>query len=56
LSRVSRSKRLSGGSRVACLQVVYLAYPGTMGATYIDYNVVDWHVCPKEHRLHLIQI
>ena len=36
--------------RPAPLQVVYLAYPGTMGARYIDYNVVDHHVCPHEHR------
>ena len=36
--------------RPAPLQIVYLAYPGTMGATYIDYNVVDKHVCPQEHR------
>lgn len=36
--------------RPAPLQVVYLAYPGTMGADYIDYNVVDRYVCPDEHR------
>jgi len=27
-----------------------LAYPGTSGADYIDFNVVDDHVCPPEHR------
>ena len=36
--------------RPAPLQIVYLAYPGTMGATYIDYNVVDRNVCPDSHR------
>jgi protein O-GlcNAc transferase len=36
--------------RPAPLQIVYLAYPGTMGAKYIDYNVVDKHVCPDQHR------
>jgi protein O-GlcNAc transferase len=38
--------------RPAPIQLVYLAYPGTMGAEYIDYNVVDPHVCPPEHREH----
>ncbi|EKX48034.1 hypothetical protein GUITHDRAFT_68991 [Guillardia theta CCMP2712] len=36
--------------RPAPLQVVYLAYPGTHGASYLDYNVVDMVVSPKEHR------
>jgi len=36
--------------RPAPLQLVYLAYPGTMGADYIDYNVTDKTVCPDEHR------
>ena len=35
--------------RPAPLQLVYLGYPGTMGADYIDYNVTDKVVCPKEH-------
>ena len=36
--------------RPAPRQVVYLAYPGTMGADYIDYNVTDEVVCPLQHR------
>ena len=36
--------------RPAPLQLVYLAYPGTMGANYIDYNVTDETVCPSKHR------
>ena len=38
--------------RPAPVQLVYLAYPGTMGADYIDFNVVDPIVCPPEHREH----
>jgi len=29
---------------------VYLAYPGTHGAEYLQYNVVDKTVCPAAHR------
>jgi protein O-GlcNAc transferase len=36
--------------RPAPIQLVYLAYPGTLGADYIDYNVTDKVVCPHEHR------
>ena len=36
--------------RPAPLQLVYLAFPGTIGANYIDYNVVDKVVVPPEHR------
>lgn len=36
--------------RPAPLQMVYLAYPGTMGADYIDYNVTDKNVAPKRNR------
>ena len=32
------------------MQVVYLAFPGTHGASYLDYNVVDKTVSPREHR------
>ncbi len=35
--------------RAAPLQVNYLGYPGTMGATYIDYIVADSHVIPAGH-------
>jgi len=37
--------------KIGCGDVqVFLAYPGTMGANYMDYNVVDKIVCPDEHR------
>lgn len=36
--------------RPAPVQVVYLAFPGTHGATYLDYNVVDMTVSPEQHR------
>jgi len=36
--------------RPAPVQVVYLAFPGTHGATYIDYNVVDKTVVPSHNR------
>ena len=35
--------------RPAPIQLVYLAYPGTMGADYVDYNVTDKVVCPDSH-------
>jgi len=31
-------------------QLLYLAYPGTMGASYINYNVTDKVVCPDHDR------
>jgi len=38
--------------RPAPIQCIFLAYPGTHGASYIDYNIVDKTVCPREHREH----
>lgn len=35
--------------RAAPIQVNYLGYPGTMGASYIDYIIADQTVIPKEH-------
>jgi predicted O-linked N-acetylglucosamine transferase (SPINDLY family) len=35
--------------RAAPIQVSYLAYPGTMGADFIDYVVADEVVIPPEH-------
>jgi len=35
--------------RAAPIQVSYLAYPGTMGADFIDYIVADEVVIPREH-------
>jgi predicted O-linked N-acetylglucosamine transferase (SPINDLY family) len=36
--------------RPAPVQLVYLAYPGPMGADYIDYTVTDRVVCPPANR------
>ena len=36
--------------RPAPLQVNYLAYPGTMGADYMDYILADETLIPPEHR------
>ena len=36
--------------RAAPIQVNYLAYPGTMGAEYIDYILADRIVMPEEQR------
>jgi protein O-GlcNAc transferase len=38
--------------RPAPVQVSYLAYPGTLGAPYMDYVIGDRHVIPKEHFPH----
>lgn len=38
--------------RPAPLQISWLGYPGTTGADYIDYLVVDGVVAPPEHRRH----
>jgi len=36
--------------RPAPVQVNYLGYPGTMGASYIDYIIADHVVVPEEHK------
>jgi protein O-GlcNAc transferase len=36
--------------RAAPIQVNYLGYPGTMGASYIDYVIADAVVIPASHR------
>jgi protein O-GlcNAc transferase len=36
--------------RPAPLQVSFLGYPGTMGADFIDYAIVDRHVVPQEEQ------
>ena len=36
--------------RPAPVQVSYLGYPGTMGASYVDYIIADRIVIPDEHR------
>ena len=38
--------------RPAPVQVGYLAYPGTMGAEYVDYLIADRFVIPDEQRAH----
>ncbi len=38
--------------RPAPIQVNYLAYPGSMGASYIDYILADSHVIPHEQHRH----
>jgi predicted O-linked N-acetylglucosamine transferase (SPINDLY family) len=35
--------------RAAPIQVIYLGYPGTMGAPYVDYILADGVVIPAEH-------
>jgi predicted O-linked N-acetylglucosamine transferase (SPINDLY family) len=34
----------------APIQVNYLGFPGTLGASYIDYIIADAHVIPREHQ------
>jgi predicted O-linked N-acetylglucosamine transferase (SPINDLY family) len=36
--------------RAASIQVNYLGYPGTMGADFIDYIIVDRFLAPTEHQ------
>ena len=38
--------------RPAPIQVNYLAYPGTMGADYMDYIIADRFVIPEDHQQH----
>jgi protein O-GlcNAc transferase len=38
--------------RAAPIQVNYLGYPGTMGASYIDYIIADSVVIPRSHQRH----
>jgi predicted O-linked N-acetylglucosamine transferase (SPINDLY family) len=37
--------------RAAPLQVNYLGYPGTLGASYMDYIIADRHVIPESERV-----
>lgn len=36
--------------RPAPIQMTYLGYPGTLGTSFIDYNIVDRVVVPDDHR------
>ncbi len=38
-------------ARVAPLQVNYLGFPGTLGASYMDYIIADRHVIPENHKI-----
>ena len=38
--------------RAAPIQINFLGYPGTTGANYIDYNIVDKFIVPKELQQH----
>ncbi|KAF0719049.1 Aste57867_1310 [Aphanomyces stellatus] len=38
--------------RPAPIIINYLVYPGTLGATYVDYLITDTHVSPPEHADH----
>jgi predicted O-linked N-acetylglucosamine transferase (SPINDLY family) len=38
--------------RIAPIQISYLGYPGTMGASYIDYILADEFVIPAQNRGH----
>jgi len=42
-------------ARVAPLQVAFLGYPGTMGATFIDYIIADKVVLPEKNRKHFTE-
>jgi protein O-GlcNAc transferase len=37
-------------SRAAPIQVNYLGFPGTLGASYIDYIIADRHLIPEDHK------
>jgi len=41
--------------RPAPIQVNYLGYPGTMGATFMDYLIGDLVVTPSEHAAHFTE-
>jgi predicted O-linked N-acetylglucosamine transferase (SPINDLY family) len=37
-------------NRCAAIQVNYLGFPGTLGASYMDYIIADQHVIPEKHK------
>jgi predicted O-linked N-acetylglucosamine transferase (SPINDLY family) len=37
-------------NRAAPIQVNYLGFPGTLGASYIDYIIADQHLIPENHK------
>ncbi len=53
LSGITRGNRLNIlANRAAPIQVNYLGYPATMGASFIDYIVADDFVIPPDSRQH----
>src|SRR5262249_17328438 len=38
-------------NRCAPIQVNYLGFPGTLGATYMDYIIADKHVIPEKNKV-----
>ena len=49
-TRGSRTGALA--HRLAPVQIAHLGYPGTIGATFIDYLIADVHVIPPTEREH----
>ena len=41
--------------RAAPVQISYLGYPGTMGASFIDYIIADKILIPEESRIHYFE-
>ena len=41
--------------KVAPIQINFLGYPGTMGTSYIDYNIADKFIIPKELQQHFCE-
>ena len=37
-------------NRCGAIQVNYLGFPGTLGASYMDYIIADQHVIPEKHK------
>jgi protein O-GlcNAc transferase len=46
-----RSRTGVFAQRAAPIQVNYLGFPGTLGATYMDYIIADEHVIPENNKV-----
>jgi protein O-GlcNAc transferase len=46
-----RSRNGVFAQRAAPIQVNYLGFPGTLGATYMDYIIADQHVIPENNKV-----
>jgi protein O-GlcNAc transferase len=42
-------------ARVAPIQVNFLGYPGTLGASFMDYLIADATVVPRAHQMHFAE-